>query len=645
MAVFVAWRSEKMATNWNAVLANITNSADILAILRKVLGLLDGKVDSTKVDETLAGLEKLAEDGQLTIKEALNSIMLLEQRIEERTAAFNEAIEIAAAAGAGANGWTADLVTYNNQTQAQFNDKYSKFKQTETGAIERDLSIRARDIQYADDYSSLQNAFNAKRSSTTVLKLGLKPYIVSGSLSLTAYHYIEGSGFNSDVRFSGTNNGIVYTAGTGLQDDHAQRVLADFHIRGDNTGVGHLGVKNGTTIGYSVDNTGHYSQTRGLLLNGHSIGMKYRKTYTNHDVDNHFRACKYGLWLEDVTSYTCDNFYGRFNDIAAIYIRGSTQNVTFNGGAAEGNHGHAILVEDIPIDNTYPRLNLNNFYLESNGDLALLRPAVKIQKHPKLHIQVFGGSYWQNVANGVTNGVYDWGSSAALEATSINGYHYCERLRVINTVDSAFFNTTSDISLDTAIGFQEPTLMLEYSPNWRGNGIGPVFQVQAMGRTSRKMLVANEIQANYPHILIKSASVTTTENIALNYGDGSWTDIAFSVSGSFNNDYAQLATINDVASDYPNKLSVFLLKPSVDCTVGIVGAGTATQTSAYFSLKAGTVYRICCFTNRISAGSYNLRLFTLSGSATISFLPIFLAKFKNFKEAVNFTNMFCTGAL
>lgn len=56
---FVAWRSKKMATNWNAVLANITNSADILAILRKVLGLLDGKVDLTKIDEIIADIESM----------------------------------------------------------------------------------------------------------------------------------------------------------------------------------------------------------------------------------------------------------------------------------------------------------------------------------------------------------------------------------------------------------------------------------------------------------------------------------------------------------------------------------------------------------------------------------------------------------
>lgn len=59
-----------MATNWNAVLANITNSADILAILRKVLGLLDGKVDLTKIDEIIADITNM----ETNVKSALEQV-------------------------------------------------------------------------------------------------------------------------------------------------------------------------------------------------------------------------------------------------------------------------------------------------------------------------------------------------------------------------------------------------------------------------------------------------------------------------------------------------------------------------------------------------------------------------------------------
>ncbi|WP_417643811.1 hypothetical protein [Acinetobacter baumannii] len=113
-----------MATNWNAVLANVNNSADILAILRKVLSLLELKVDGTTIDEVLAQLEKVAADGQITIEEALETLTFLDQKIDERTSAFNEAIEAAAAAGAGANGWTDQLiVTSDGKTQKQWNDE------------------------------------------------------------------------------------------------------------------------------------------------------------------------------------------------------------------------------------------------------------------------------------------------------------------------------------------------------------------------------------------------------------------------------------------------------------------------------------------------------------------------------------------
>ncbi|MGB9040562.1 MAG: hypothetical protein WCC23_18915 [Acinetobacter calcoaceticus] len=59
-----------MATNWNAVLANINNASDILAILKKVLGLLDGKVDATKIDEIIDDLTSMQTD----IDSALNNV-------------------------------------------------------------------------------------------------------------------------------------------------------------------------------------------------------------------------------------------------------------------------------------------------------------------------------------------------------------------------------------------------------------------------------------------------------------------------------------------------------------------------------------------------------------------------------------------
>lgn len=63
-----------MATNWNAVLANINNSSDILAILRKVLGLLDGKVDSTKIDEIINDLSNMKIDVDTALTNVVSAL-------------------------------------------------------------------------------------------------------------------------------------------------------------------------------------------------------------------------------------------------------------------------------------------------------------------------------------------------------------------------------------------------------------------------------------------------------------------------------------------------------------------------------------------------------------------------------------------
>ncbi|MEI1686989.1 sialidase family protein [Acinetobacter baumannii] len=81
-----------MATNWNAVLANITNSSDILAILRKVLGLLDGKVDLTRIDEIINDIDSMGID----VKSALQQVNLA---LTDFDSASQEAIQQVIAAG------------------------------------------------------------------------------------------------------------------------------------------------------------------------------------------------------------------------------------------------------------------------------------------------------------------------------------------------------------------------------------------------------------------------------------------------------------------------------------------------------------------------------------------------------------------
>ncbi|MDV7446177.1 hypothetical protein R4514_05330 [Acinetobacter baumannii] len=525
-------------------------------------------------------------------------------------------------------------------------DEVGKFTQPETGFTTRTSLNKMRDIQNSEDYTTPQDAFNAKRSSTTALSLALKEYSLTGPLSLTAYHYIQGKGFNSGYKFSGAGNGIVYTAGTGLQDDHSQRSLRDFQIRGDNTVGGYLDPKNGTTTGYSVDNTGHLAETKGLLLNGHAIGLKLNSTYTNVNRLNYYRACITGLDLGNITSHREEMIYGRYCSSAAAHFHNSLQNITLAGGAIEGNRGRAIWVKDVP-DASYPKLTIDDVYLESNGDLAANVPAVDIQNHPKLHVDVRAGSYWNNSLSGITNGAYKWGKSVSFANSSLNGFHYADVTRVRYCMDSAMYNTSSSQATATAIGLTEPTMMLEYSPNWRVDGIGPIFQVPNMlGRPARKLVAPNLAKLTYPHITTMSGA-TTVENTSLDYGEGSWSDITFPATGDFNSNNVTLASITDTTSDYMGKVHVFLMKPATDCDLGIVATGVPglVVNQSYFRFKAGVTYRICCMAHRVSSQNYIMRLFSLNGAATVSYFPIYTAKFKTPQETINFTNMFCTGAL
>lgn len=530
-----------------------------------------------------------------------------------------------------------------NNEQITFNDKYSKFKQQEVGAVERDLSVRSRDNQHADDYATIQDAFNAKRFSTTILELGFGTKTLTAPLSLTANHQIKGKGEMSLVACP-VGTGIVYTAGSGLFDDHTHRSLKDFRVLGDGTVQDFLTAKNGTTTGYQFVGTGHMGETHGMTFDRHGTGMKIESSYTNRNTYNYYRANKIGLHLKGVTSHREESIYARYNSEAAILIEGQIQNITFAGGAVEGNRGRGLWVRDLAAG-LYAHILLDDVYFEGCGDKTAGIPAIDVQYEEKFHIDVRRGSYWNNVTQGITSGIYKWGNSVSFESSTINGVHYAKKMRVRDTVDYATFNTEPLLATAQANGLTEPVMMLEYQPTFRVDGFGPIFQVPLAGRPVRKMLAPNEATLIYPHVVSKSASTITTENTSLNYGDGSWTDIAFSASGDYSNNYAQLTNLLDATSEYISKVFVFLLKPTSDCQIGIVSTGSAATHQAYFQLKAGVTYRMCCLANRSASGDYRLRMFSTNGAATIAYLPIYLAKFKTTQGGINFANMFATGAL
>lgn len=518
------------------------------------------------------------------------------------------------------------------------------FTQDELGAVERGLLDKVRDIQNANDYATLQEAVNAKRSSTITLDLGAKLHTLQSTLNLSQYAYVFGHGFYSRIKCN-TGTGVVYIAGA-VADDHAQRSLRDFQIVGDGTIGDYLTPKNGTTIGYSVYNTGHFAETHGLLLNAHDTGIKLEKSYTNRNTYNYYRACKVGLHLKDVTSHREESMYARFNSTAAVLIEGTTQNVTLAGGAIEGNRGIGIWWKNIPANTSYPKLIIDDVYFESVGDLDANVAAVDILDYPKMHVEVRGGNLWNNQMSGITTGPYRWGNSVSFSNPTMNGYHYARNMRISGGYDSALHNTCDVQAKAVMLGLTEPTMMLEYSPTGRVSGYGPVFQVPLAGRPTRKMPIVNEMTSMvYPHVVTKASSTVISENTALDYGDGSWTDIYLSGTGTSTTNFAELSNLPDTASAYIGKVFVCVLKPSSDCQIGITSSGTNTTHLAYFALKGGKTYRIVCLANRSDGGTHAPRIFSLNGTATISYLPIYHAKFADTQAAINFANMFCQGSM
>lgn len=224
-----------------------------------------------------------------------------------------------------------------------------------------------------------------------------------------------------------------------------------------------------------------------------------------------------------------------------------------------------------------------------------------------------------------------------------------EQLNPANKADRELAHSlglATEEMLGSIAGLTEPTMMLEYSPTGRVSGLGPIFQVPLSGRPNQKLPITNEVTSMvYPHVVTKSASTNLTENTALNYGDGSWTDIALSATGSSTTNFAELSNLPDSGAAYIGKVFVCLLCPATDCQIGFSSSGTQTTHLGYFALKANKKYRMLFLSNRTDGGTHAPRIFSLNGAVTISYLPIYHAKFTDTQAAIAFANMFCSGAL
>lgn len=552
---------------------------------------------------------------------------------------LTDAINVALAAGAGAAGWTASLVVDGDKTQQQinenqtlFNNKYSKFKQSESGGIEQDLSQRARKEQYINDYATAQDAFNVKRNAASYVYIPNGQYNIEGSLNLTGSHFIEGQGDYSILAFSGENNGIVTAAGS-KYDDHAKRTIQNLRINGDRpSGT----ATHGTTRGLYVSGHGHAGEVKGVTFNGHDVGYYLGLNYTSRGCYNMYRANRIGLHLHSVTSYREESIYARYNTEAAILITGSNQNITFAGGAIEGNSGRAIWARDLVV-NSNMQITLDDVYLEVNGNEALGIPSVELQEIEKMEVIVNGGSYWYNLNNGVYSGPYMWGNSVSFHGSSLQGFHYAKQISLDNALQAPIMNTTKLETTSRLYGLREPAMVTKYRPHQ----FSPtMFQVQFLkGIPDEIVNHTNSAITTYPYVS-STSGVTTSEDTASDYGEGSFQKLDFSVAGSYNANYATLFTTAHAANEM--SVYVFAIKANTDAEIGLVGVDSATRDLSYFKLKAGKTYKFVRTFNGLAGTTERLRMFSIQGTVcSVSFKPLAVYHFTDKDKCHRFIDSMC----
>lgn len=533
----------------------------------------------------------------------------------------------------------ATLIRPYNPSNYYANGAYS----IKDGVIQKLISgVWKRTEFRVDDFLSVSATAAASNIlSTKSFYVPLGTHNIPSTIFLSGYHHIRGEGDMSDLLVSPGITGFEYNATTGAYDDHPNRSIKDVRIRGDGiSGNPYLDEQSGTTIGFHVNNSGSRGNIEGVTFDRHGTGLKVQRSYTNIGRYNYYRANKVGLHLDGVTSCREEQMYARFNSTAAVLITGIMQNVTFAGGAIEGNRGRGIWVKDLAA-NPYFHLHLDDLYMEACGDRAAGVPAVDVVAHDWVHVAVKGGSYWSNAQAGIFSGAYKWGNSVSFEAATLGYAHYAKKGSVKDGIFSATLNTTADLNQARLWGLTEPMLVSEFRPTVILNTTSsPVFQVPFKGRPTVKHYLPNSAVQNYPHVTVLASGVTVSENTAANYGDGSWTDIAFTATGDYGAGYAELFRITENADGTrPNTLHTFLLRPTSDMEVGFEARGGATVVHrSHFKLVAGRTYKIMCVAHIEWLGTYFFRMFSLNGAGTMAYLPIYSTLASNKQNIIDLCN-------
>lgn len=530
------------------------------------------------------------------------------------------------------------------------------FIQSGTGAVERVMQDKAREIKSLPDQSTPELAFANKTGVTHYQTVPIGTYTLAARIPLVAYSHISGQGDMSRIMVPASTKGFAYTSQTGVFDDHPHNLIKDLRVSGDGTFVAYPGAQTGTSTGVSfaeVDFIGSLGCVQGTVLELHDTGRYIKSSFGHVGRRNYYRANKIGLKLENVTSFTEYDIYARYNSTAAVHILGG-QNVSLRGGAIEGNPGKAI--EYVDNGATWGQINIEDVYFETNGDQAAGVPSIDIPFTSPVMVNIKGGSYWTNTASGKTSGPYRLGPSVAMDGATINGVFYAKEVtsfRNCRGPAAGVWNTFSTEALSRLYGLTAPALFHEFKPAayepvfTSASTTGLIIGCKAMGRGAMRLpTMPNIANLTYPYSFTASGGASGAVNAALNYGEGDWWKVTYAASiGTFSTNYATLATFPD--NTKPFRTFCALLRPDVDTELGFVMSVGGQSITGYYKLLAGVTYRIIfAAVAPMSAANSVLRMFPLDASApAISVLPIWMGQCATYLEQIKAIELLVEGNL
>lgn len=514
-------------------------------------------------------------------------------------------------------------------------------------------SLKFKETLSPVDFPSIADGLKNVVGGVVNLKLLENTYDLNEEVTIGRGHNIRGNGDYSVIKapIGGTALKYKYTIGT-LPYTHFGRVLENLRILGDGVNPNDTSQGGGTTTGYYQDASGHHGFTQQVTFDRHNIGMRINDAYVNSALNNFYRGNEVGLLLEGVTSHTEYSPYVRGNKTAGIKITGYMQNVHIVGGAAENNLGRAIWCTDLTESGgSIKRLTLDDVYTEANGNATTGVPAIEIDYHPGMHVDVRGGVYSYTNRSGVFTGAFKWGNSVSINGSQMLGFHYAKTMKIENVWFGARLNTSDSESIAVLNGLVEPVVLKGIHCNSYSEVNGPIFQPYNLELSKISEVGKHKSTANYTYPFGAQVSGTTVRvsDSTHDFGAGAWLKATFLDVGGNNANYLELT---NVLSEDIGKVLTFALRADRDMSIGIIAVGSKdgvnNQThQAYFELKADKTYVLSSLAFKSTGGvvgtNQRYRLFSTSGAGSISYFPLFACTTPDVFEAFKIADNLCKG--